>query len=72
MSLHDGTLIHGSLPNRSDRRRCGLTLRYVPTWVKQTIDNSHGKRWNGILVRGVDEEANFGHIEPPFPLKTAA
>ncbi|MEZ4616757.1 MAG: hypothetical protein R2867_14815 [Caldilineaceae bacterium] len=27
--------------------------------MKQTIDNSHGKRWNGILVRGVDEEANF-------------
>lgn len=68
MSLHDGTLIHGSLPNRSDRRRCGLTLRYVPTWVKQTLDNSHGKRWQGILVRGVDTEQNFGQLAPPFPL----
>lgn len=72
MSLHDGTLIHGSLPNRSNRRRCGLTLRYVPTWVKQTIDNSHGKRWNGILVRGVDVEQNFGQLEMPFPLRTMA
>ncbi|MCB0063106.1 MAG: phytanoyl-CoA dioxygenase family protein [Caldilineaceae bacterium] len=72
MSLHDGTLIHGSLPNRSQRRRCGLTLRYVPTWVKQTVDNSHGKRWNGILVRGVDAEQNFGHSAPPFPIKSVA
>lgn len=72
MSLHDGTLIHGSLPNRSNRRRCGLTLRYVPTWVKQTVDNSHGKRWNGILVRGVDTEQNFGQLAMPFPLQTAA
>ncbi|MGC4042715.1 MAG: phytanoyl-CoA dioxygenase family protein [Armatimonas sp.] len=53
-SLHDGCLIHGSLPNTSSRRRCGLTLRYIPTRVKQTIDNSHGKRWNPILARGTD------------------
>ncbi|MEM7533759.1 MAG: phytanoyl-CoA dioxygenase family protein [Chloroflexota bacterium] len=66
MSLHDGTLIHGSLPNASDRRRCGLTLRYVPTWVKQTADSSLGTRWKGILMRGEDKEQNFGFIERPF------
>lgn len=49
-SLHDGCLIHGSLPNRSLRRRCGLTIRYVPTHVVQTTTNSHGKRWNPIRV----------------------
>ncbi len=68
MSLHDGTVIHGSLPNQSQRRRCGLTLRYVPTWVKQTIDNSHGKRWNAILVRGEDTYHHFGEQAIPFPV----
>ncbi len=31
MSIHASTLIHGSDPNASTRRRCGLTLRYVPS-----------------------------------------
>ena len=66
ISLHDGTLIHGSLPNRSNRRRCGLTLRYVPTWVKQTEENSLGGRWKAVLVRGVDIEQNFGQTSAPF------
>ncbi|MEZ4860298.1 MAG: phytanoyl-CoA dioxygenase family protein [Caldilineaceae bacterium] len=65
MSLHDGTLIHGSLPNLSNRRRCGLTLRYVPTYVKQIQKNSHGKGWQAILVRGEDKEQNFAQIAPP-------
>ena len=31
ISLHTSTLVHGSEPNTSDRRRCGLTLRYIPS-----------------------------------------
>ena len=30
MSLHDAFLIHGSRPNRSRKRRAGLTFRYMP------------------------------------------
>ncbi len=66
MSIHDGTLIHGSLPNHSTRRRCGLTLRYVPTWIKQTEDNSHGKSWKAILVRGEDTYRHFEEVPAPF------
>jgi len=66
MSLHSGTLIHGSLSNMSTRRRCGLTLRYVPTSVRQTKDNSHGGSWNALLVRGEDREQNFGLRTIPF------
>ncbi len=66
VSLHDGWLIHGSLPNRSPRRRCGLTLRYVPTSVKPAALNSMGKRWQAILVRGTDREQNFGICPPPW------
>jgi non-haem Fe2+, alpha-ketoglutarate-dependent halogenase len=58
-SLHDGCLIHGSLPNISNRRRCGLTLRYIPAHVRQRENNSHGKRWNPILVRGTDTQGHW-------------
>ena len=66
MSLHDGTIIHGSLPNSSDRRRCGLTLRYVPAWVKQTAENSTSGKWNAILMRGSDPDKNFPQLAKPF------
>jgi ectoine hydroxylase-related dioxygenase (phytanoyl-CoA dioxygenase family) len=66
ISIHDGALIHGSLPNRSTRRRCGLTLRYVPTWVRPVALNSLGRPWRAILVRGEDTEHNFGEHAPPF------
>lgn len=48
-SLHADMLAHGSDPNSSDRRRCGLTIRYCPPSVK-AID----ERWSkgAILCRG--------------------
>ncbi len=48
ISLHSDLLLHGSSPNRSDRRRCGLTLRYCPADVHAYLG------WNqkGVVVRG--------------------
>lgn len=68
ISLHHGALIHGSNPNRSSRRRCGLTLRYIPTSVKQVRLNSIGRPYRAILVRGKDAHGHFGEISPPFPM----
>ena len=31
LSIHASTLLHGSEPNCSRRRRCGLALRYIPS-----------------------------------------
>jgi ectoine hydroxylase-related dioxygenase (phytanoyl-CoA dioxygenase family) len=62
ISLHDGWLIHGSLPNRSDRRRCGLTLRYVPASVRPVAVNSMSKTWNAVVVRGQGNEANWNTV----------
>jgi non-haem Fe2+, alpha-ketoglutarate-dependent halogenase len=31
ISIHTSTLIHGSEANQSSQRRCGLTLRYIPS-----------------------------------------
>ncbi len=56
MSLHHVRIVHGSGPNRTDAPRFGLTIRYIPTHVRQ-----HGGRTTATLVRGVDEH---GHFDP--------
>ena len=69
ISIHHGTLIHGSLPNQSTRRRCGLTIRYIPPRVKQIDRNSLGLNWSTILLRGENREKNFPELPKPFPMK---
>jgi ectoine hydroxylase-related dioxygenase (phytanoyl-CoA dioxygenase family) len=54
-SMHHVLLFHGSEPNRSDDRRIGLAIRYIPTHVRQAV----GSRDWATLVRGVDEYRNF-------------
>ena len=55
-SLHDGRLMHGSPPNTSPTRRCGYTMRYMPTSVK--LDES-ALAWHNIyLARGRDLAGN--------------
>lgn len=34
VSVHHPNIIHGSNPNNSPRRRCGLTIRYIPTTTR--------------------------------------
>lgn len=48
IALHSDLLLHGSEANNSDRRRCGLTLRYCAADVHAHLD------WNrkGVIVRG--------------------
>ena len=58
ISLHDIKLVHGSEPNRSQDRRIGLAIRYLPTHVRQTKG-----RDSAMLVRGVDCHGNFD-LEP--------
>ncbi|MDH3659758.1 MAG: phytanoyl-CoA dioxygenase family protein [Alphaproteobacteria bacterium] len=61
MSLHHVKLVHGSNANRSDDRRIGFAIRYVPAYVRQVV----GKKDSAVLVRGVDRERNFEHEDPP-------
>ena len=55
-SLHDGRIIHGSQPNNSPLRRCGYTMRYMPTSVKlsETVQQYH----HIYLARGRDLAGN--------------
>ena len=55
MSLHHVRIVHGSGPNRTNTRRIGLAIRYVPTYVSQIS----GARDYATLVRGEDTYHNF-------------
>jgi ectoine hydroxylase-related dioxygenase (phytanoyl-CoA dioxygenase family) len=55
MSLHHVRMVHGSPANRSDDRRIGFAIRYIPTHVKQVAGGEDG----AMLVRGVDEYHHF-------------
>ena len=63
MSLHSDLLLHGSSPNRSDRRRCALTFRFTPPEVTPL---SADKK-EAILCRG--ENISTGWINRKRPLK---
>ncbi len=69
MSIHHGQMIHGSLPNHSTRRRCGLTVRYIDPSVKQAEANSLKRPWRPILLRGEDRYQHFTTVPEPFPLR---
>lgn len=61
ISIHNDLLLHGSDANNSDRRRCGLTLRYAAAEVRAEMG------WNakGVVVKGTDADGHWGN--PPRP-----
>ena len=61
VSIHSDLLLHGSNANASNRRRCGLTLRYAPAYVRAA------QGWNakGVILSGRDADAHWGN--PPRP-----
>lgn len=64
MSLHADMLVHGSLANQSDRRRCGLTLRYCPPEVRIT-DADWAQGVEAIICRGEDTSGHWAHHPRP-------
>ena len=60
-SIHSDLLLHGSKANESERRRCGLTLRYCAADVTAYLD-WHAK---GIIVSGADTRNHWSN--PPRP-----
>jgi hypothetical protein len=61
MSLHHVRMVHGSPANRSDDRRIGFAIRYVPTYVRQLA----GEGDSAMLVRGVDQYHHFAPESAP-------
>lgn len=60
--IFSGFLLHGSQPNHSSRRRCGLAVRYVPVSSKP----NHEKIQSGILMRGGDPYNYYQVVGKPF------
>ncbi len=62
-SLHHVLIFHYSGPNRSDDRRIGFAIRYIPTYIRQVA----GPHDSVTLVRGAD---TYGHFDPePRPTR---
>jgi len=62
VSLHHPWLVHGSNPNHSPLRRCGLTIRYIPATTRITQAD-----WKSFLLRGRGREGvNTYHPIPDF------
>lgn len=61
VSIHSDLLLHGSNANDSDRRRCGLTLRYCAAEVRAHMD------WNlkGVIVSGSDPSGHWANPTRP-------
>ena len=64
ISMHNDLLLHGSEANESERRRCGLTLRYCAADVRAGLD------WNlkGVVVSGADPTGHWAN--PPRPTES--
>ena len=61
-SMHSDLLLHGSGPNPSDRRRCGMIFRYAAADVRSLLD------WEktGVLISGQDRTGRWAN--PPRPV----
>ena len=72
ISLRSDWILHGSEPNRSNRRRCGLAMRYLSADVRAC----NGWNANSIWCRGTDPGGPWAnHSRPhgeliPTPPKT--
>ena len=60
-SMHSDLLLHGSQANESNRRRCGLTIRYAAADVTTWYD-WHKK---GLVVRGENVNGHWANPEIP-------
>ena len=64
ISLHADMLAHGSEPNASARRRCGLTLRFCPPEVRP-VNPVWEEGIEAIICRGSDPAGYWKHTERP-------
>jgi ectoine hydroxylase-related dioxygenase (phytanoyl-CoA dioxygenase family) len=65
ISIHSDLTLHGSEANDSDRRRCGLTLRYCAADVRAYMG------WNakGVVVSGADPDGHWANAARPIPIE---
>eukprot|EP00947_MAST-08B_sp_MAST-8B-sp1_P001355 g1355.t1 len=62
VSIHHPNIVHGSEANDSARRRCGLTIRFIPTTTECTQPEQPVMLLRGDPVPGINEYRSW----PPF------
>ena len=71
ISLHSDWVLHGSEPNESNRRRCGLAMRYLSKDVRAY----NGWNENSIICRGEEPTGHWANHSRPagelIPVKEA-
>ena len=68
VSVHNPNIIHGSSANVSKMRRCGLTIRYIPTTTR--IKHDEEKFRSAFLLRGNAIEGINQYNDWPIYKKT--
>ena len=62
VSVHHPNVVHGSNRNVSGKRRCGLTIRYIPSTTRIVTD----KQWpSAFLLRGEAVEGVNDYLRWP-------
>ena len=64
-SIHHGELVHGSNPNRSTRRRCGMTVRFTTPNVRPVKSGPFAFSDRPVLIRGADRLGHFDYAPMP-------
>ena len=75
VSVHSSRSIHGSRPNRSARRRCGLTISYMPSGnsITQPGQPEYRGGWPGLyhlrgtVLPGINDGNNGSAKFLPWP-----
>lgn len=68
VEVHHENIVHGSHANTSERRRAGLTIRYIPTATKIAFERIQHDAWpSAFLLRGQAVEGiNTYHPRPRY------
>lgn len=65
VSVHHPSIVHGSEPNTSPNRRCGLAIRYISTSTRILVGPT--ETWPGAFhLRGTDPGTNRYNPRPRF------
>jgi ectoine hydroxylase-related dioxygenase (phytanoyl-CoA dioxygenase family) len=65
VSVHHPNIVHGSRANHSAERRCGLTIRYIPTSTRIISDQAWPSAFllRGCAVPGINTYLPFPQYE---------
>jgi phytanoyl-CoA hydroxylase len=65
VSVHHPNIVHGSRPNHSAERRCGLTIRYIPTSTRIISEQAWPSAFllRGRAVQGINDYLPFPKYE---------